>query len=325
METLKENKIKKVFKYLSDECFVAYLLVAIFIIAIIVSDDFLSATNITNLLRQCSLYGIIAIGTCTLLLSGNIDLSLGSQVGFAGVILAKMVVEAGINTYVAVVLTLIEAGHGLQQHVHLMVIRFRIPAMVITVAMQQAIRGVTYLLTDAYPISGLPENMAFFGRGYIGIIPFPVIVMFVLYVAAYILTMHTRTGRYFYTIGGNREAAYLAGINVKKNELLMFLMAGFLAGVVGVILTSRMMSGQPQGGLNFEFDALTAALIAGVKLDGGRCKVANVLLGAVFVGILNNIFNLVGMSLYWQQVTRAMALLFSVLFDKIKTGEKSKI
>lgn len=324
METLKENKIKKVFKYLSDECFVAYLLVAIFIIAIIVSDDFLSATNITNLLRQCSLYGIIAIGTCTLLLSGNIDLSLGSQVGFAGVILAKMVVEAGINTYVAVVLTLIAAVlvGGLNG---MMVIRFRIPAMVITVAMQQAIRGVTYLLTDAYPISGLPENMAFFGRGYIGIIPFPVIVMFVLYVAAYILTMHTRTGRYFYTIGGNREAAYLAGINVKKNELLMFLMAGFLAGVVGVILTSRMMSGQPQGGLNFEFDALTAALIAGVKLDGGRGKVANVLLGAVFVGILNNIFNLVGMSLYWQQVTRAMALLFSVLFDKIKTGEKSKI
>ena len=171
METLKENKIKKVFKYLSDECFVAYLLVAIFIIAIIVSDDFLSATNITNLLRQCSLYGIIAIGTCTLLLSGNIDLSLGSQVGFAGVILAKMVVEAGINTYVAVVLTLIAAVlvGGLNG---MMVIRFRIPAMVITVAMQQAIRGVTYLLTDAYPISGLPENMAFFGRGYIGIIPF---------------------------------------------------------------------------------------------------------------------------------------------------------
>lgn len=318
------KSVLKAFKSIADHCFVAYLLSGIFILAVCLSENFLKVSNITNLLRQSSLYGIVAIGTCTLLLSGNIDVSLGSQVGFAGVILAKLAVEAEIDPYLSMFLTLL-VGIGIGAINGLMIITFRIPALVITLGMQGALRGITYLLTDAYPISGIPTQLEFVGRGYVAGIPVPVIIMLVLYILAYILTEHTKTGRFFYSIGGNREAAYLAGISVKREEMKQFLIAGFLAAIVGIILTSRMMSGQPQGGLNYEFDALTACLIAGVSLAGGKGRIVNVLMGAIFIGIMNNIMTLTGMSYYWQQVARSVALLASVLFDKLKNGSKSKI
>jgi ribose/xylose/arabinose/galactoside ABC-type transport system permease subunit len=197
----------------------------------------------------------------------------------------------------------------------LLVAKRNIPPFVATLGTMGAVRGLTYVLTNAYPVSGLPKGIDFIGRGYVGPIPVPIIIMLVVYVLAYIVAEHTRVGRFIFAIGGNEEAAHLSGIKIDKYRIFAYMTSGGLAALSGIILVSRLASGQPNAGLNYEFEAITSAVVGGTSLSGGKGTILGVLFGALFISILLNGMVLLNISSYYQQMLKGIVLILAVMVD----------
>ena len=194
--------------------------------------------------------------------------------------------------------------------------------------MQYVARGMCYVVTNSYPITGIPESIGWVGRGYLqiagkDIIPWPVIFMIVVFVLVAFVASKTKFGRFVYSVGGNSEAAYLSGINDKWIKTFVFMIAGFAGALVSIILTSRLSSGQPVAGTGWEFKAVIACVMGGVSLSGGKGKPVGVALGAVFVGILENGMTLLNISSYVQQVVQGVVLVGAIAFDVYKTRRQA--
>lgn len=303
-------------------------LIALFILCLaisLLSDKFLTATNIWNVMRQISVNICISVGMTLVVLTAGIDLSIGSILALCGAITAGLL-KNGIeipssNLYIG--FTILGAlVAGLLTGIVLgwfngwTITKFKVPPFVATLAMLTIARGLTMLWTKGFPISSLGENFAWLGTGWFLGIPLPVWISGIIVFIAVIITNKTKLGRYIYAIGGNENAATLSGINIKKIKIAVYTIAGALAAVGGVLVTSRLDAAQPNAGIGYELDSIAAVVIGGTSLSGGRGSVLGTVLGAVIIGVLNNGLVLLNVSPFWQQVVKGFVILIAVIIDK---------
>lgn len=299
-----------------------YLGVYVFLLVMIVgmtliSDKFLTLSNILNILRQISVNAIIAFGMTYCILLGGIDLSVGAVICVGGVLCAK-VINTGANIYLGI-LAGIAVGVAAGLFNGLLVSRTGIPAFVVTLCSQSICNGMAYILTKGSPISCNNEKFTWFGNGYVAeIIPVPVIIMLVIFAITLFLLVRTSFGKHLYAIGGNRDCARYAGINIERDETICYVISGTLAGVAGVILAARMYSGQPNAGDGYELNAIAATVIGGASMTGGIGSVAGTILGALVIGIMNNGLNLMKAQYYYQTIAKGVVILAAVLLDTYK-------
>lgn len=283
------------------------------VIAGLLSDAFFTVNNIMNVLRQVSIIAIIASGMTLVILIAGIDLSVGAVMAFSGAILAG-VLTAGLPLPVALMAAL---GVGLLFGIFngFIVARFGVPSFIATLATMVIARGMTLVYTKGYPLVVSNEPFRFIGSGRIFGIPVPIIIMFVVFGLMYWMLKYTSFGRYIYAIGGNEETAVLAGINVKFIKVAVFGIAGLLSALSAVIYTSRLMSAQPTAGSGIELDAIAAVIIGGTSLAGGKGGVIGTLIGALIMGVLDNVLNLMNVSPFYQSIAKGLVILVAVLVD----------
>ncbi len=316
---LKNNFVIKHFlKYLGVYAF----LVVITVFMMIVSDKFLTMSNIINVLRQISVNAIIAFGMTYCILLGGIDLSVGAVICLSGVVVAKLI-DGGTNIYVSMLAgVLVGVASGAFNGI--LISSTGIAAFVITFCSQSICNGLAYVLTKGSPITCNVDSFTFFGNGYISFIPVPVVIMVIVFIIVLFLLSKTVFGKYIYAIGGNRDCAVYAGIKTKKIETLAYVLSGALAGLAGVILAARMYSGQPNAGDGYELNAIAAAVIGGTSMTGGIGSVGGTILGALIIGIMNNGLNLMKAQYYYQTIAKGVVILVAVLFDTYKRRLEAK-
>jgi ribose/xylose/arabinose/galactoside ABC-type transport system permease subunit len=282
----------------------------------IAKPNFLTVANLVNLVRQISINGILATGVTFVLLTGGVDLSLGSVVALAGVVAACFAhpdqsVFVGVLAGVAAG-TLCGAVNGW------VVARGRIAPFVVTLGMMTAARGLALLISGGKPVSNLSTAFTRIGGGDVVSVPVPIVIFFAVAVLAHIFLNNTRLGRYVYAAGGNRNAALASGVNVSGIKIIAYTLCGTLAGLAGVVLASRITTGQPNAGIGYELDAIAAVVIGGTSLNGGVGGVGGTILGALLIGVLNNGMDLLNVSSYYQQVLKGLIIVGAVWLDPNK-------
>lgn len=292
---------------------VAYSLIGLVLLCILVamlSDEFLTSANLSNVLRQVSINAIIAVGMTFVILSGGIDLSVGAVMALCMTTVAGAML-AGIPPWLAIPIAL---GMGLLCGAinGVLVAYARLPAIIVTLAMMEIPRGVALLYTGGYPLAGLPESYAFWGRGQVLGVQTPILIMLAVFVAAYIVLDHYPFGRYVYGIGGNEEAVRLSGIRAQRYKFLVYVLSGLTAAISGIVLSSRLMSGQPNAGEGFELDAIAAVVLGGTKITGGRGHILGTLVGALMLGVLSNGLNMMEVSPYMQRVLKGVIIILGI-------------
>ena len=278
----------------------------------LVTKTFLTPSNLINVMRQNSFAAIIAAGMTFVILTGGIDLSVGSVVALAGVLSADALMHGwGFGGAILVGL-LLGLAAGLVNG--LVITKARVPPFVVTLAMMLAIRGAAYKYTDAHTISGLPPVFDWLNQGLS-----TAFVMIAVFVASWVVLMRTPFGRHVYAIGGNRDAAWLAGIRVNRVLLIVYALCGLTAGLAGVLVVARLNAGYPRAGELFELDAIAAVVVGGTSLFGGRGSIWGTLAGAFFIGVLNNGMNLYNVSSYDQMIVKGLVLLAAASLDRWRT------
>lgn len=291
----------------------------------LMTENFMTADNFWNVMRQISVNVCISVGMTLVILTAGIDLSVGSVLALCGAIMAGLLKNGAsipsANLFIGftvfgVVITGLMAGSALGFVNGYAITKFKVPSFVATLAMLTMARGFTMLLTQGHPITGLGDSFGFLGTGWFLGIPMPVWISGTIVLMATILTSKTRFGRYVYAIGGNENAAKLSGIPISKIKMQVYALAGMLAAVGGLLVTSRLDSSQPNAGIGYELDAIAAVVIGGTSLSGGRGTILGTVLGALIIGVLNNGLVLLDVSPFWQQVIKGMVILFAVIIDK---------
>lgn len=291
----------------------------------LMSDKFLTIDNTWNVMRQISVNICISVGMTLIVLTAGIDLSVGSILALCGAVTAgllKFGVELpsqdlfiGFTILGAIIVGLL-LGIILGAFNGYTITKFKVPPFVATLAMLTIARGLTMLWTKGFPISNLGSNFAYIGTGWFLGIPLPVWISGVVVLVAVIITKKTALGRYIYAIGGNENASRLSGININKVKLIVYSIAGALAAVGGIMVTSRLDSAQPNAGISYELDSIAAVVIGGTSLSGGRGSIMGTVLGAIIIGVLNNGLVLLNVSPFWQQVVKGFVILLAVIIDK---------
>lgn len=299
------------------------LLAAILVLFSFLSPNFMTKNNIMNVLRQVSMIGIAGCGMIVVLLSGGLDLSIGAMVTFINVLCATMMVKGGMNPILACLLgvilaTILGTVNGI------LIARFNFLPFITTLCMQYVLRGCSYILTDSQPIYGFDEKFKVIGQGYFLGIPIPVIIMVILAIITGIFLRRTYTGRYFYYLGGNEEAAKLSGVNTGLMKMLAYTLTGFFTGIAAIVWLSRVNSGQPSTGLNFEFDVICALVLGGVSVAGGEGGILGAMIGVIAIGFLNNGMTMINLSEYHQMVVKGIVLLLAIAMDRVKRSMKQK-
>ncbi|MRX56476.1 ribose ABC transporter permease [Bacillus idriensis] len=314
-EGLSKRNNSHAIKHFFSEYGVFLALALLVIIISALNPSFLTLDNTMNLLRQVSINAILAIGMTYVILSRGIDLSVGSILAFSGIIAASFAGADSANMFLAITLGV---GSGLLLGLinGFTIAKFKVTPFIVTLGMMAVARGFTFIYSDGQPISNLDTNFLFIGSGQLAGIPFPVWVTIILFVIFNIILYKTPFGRHIYAIGGNEIAAIISGIKVNRAIIGIYGIMGLLAGVAGVILTSRVSAGLPQAGTAYELDAIAAVVIGGTSLMGGRGRLWGSLVGAIIIGVLNNGLDLLGVSSYWQQVIKGCIIVFAVMMDR---------
>ena len=285
-------------------------------IVAVINPRFLSVANILNVFRQSSINAVIAIGMTFVILTGGIDLSVGSILAFCGAVCAAML-SSGINPVISLLVALI-LGLFFGIVNGFLVSVMKLQAFIVTLVTMTFLRGATLVFTNGKPITvndggALFENI---GGGYLFNIPIPIYITLILFVAGHYILTNTRFGRYTYAIGGNEEATKLSGIKVNNIKIWIYGISGILSALAGIITTSRLFSAQPTAGTGYELDAIAAVVLGGTSLAGGVGKITGTALGAIIIGVLGNALNLLDVSSYYQMMIKAAVILIAVLIDK---------
>lgn len=293
-------------------------LVLFSIIISFMSDRFLTWSNMFNVFRQTSVNAIIAAGMTFVILTGGIDLSVGSTLAISGAVAAYLLAN-GSSAFVAVLAALgIGAAIGIANG--FIISKGKLQPFIVTLATMTVFRGATLVFTDGKPISaGYEANAEMFssiGNGYTLGIPNPILIMALIFAACYFMLKHTTIGRYVYSTGGNEEATQLSGVNVHRVKLFVYGMSGLMAAMGGIVITSRLASAQPTAGTGYELDAIAAVVLGGTSLAGGVGSVLGTIVGALIIGILNNALNLLNVTSYYQLLAKGLVILIAVLLDQ---------
>jgi ribose transport system permease protein len=283
----------------------------------VLSPYFLSTQNFLNLLLASSTIGIIAMVSTMLMVGGGLDLSVGSTVALIGVVISHGQYALGIWGAVAAglaVAVLIGLVNGL------IVTRVGISPLITTLGMLSVVRGLAFVFSGGLTEPVLDEAFGKLGRGFVGIVPIPVIALLIVTVAAYIVMRYTTYGRAMYAIGGNSEASHLAGLPIKRYQLIAYILSGLSAGVASVFLTSQLAAGAPQAASGLELSVVAAVILGGTSLAGGKGTIFGTLIGVLILGTLNNGMVLLSVSAYYQQVAQGLVLLLAVGLDQFRLG-----
>ena len=301
-------------------------LLSLILMAVILSTlspYFLTVNNIFNIGLQMAVIAIMAIGEMMVIISAGIDLSVGSVLALSGVTSTLMLVN-GMGIFLSVLVGVLTGT--LCGFINGVLVSFgRIPPFIATLGMMGIARGLALIITGGIPIFGLPDSFSFLGGGRIlNIIPFPVIIVVILALIGHFILAYTRFGRYTYAVGSNVEAAKLSGVNVKRYLTMIYTFGGILCGFAGVILASRLSTGQPTAGTGWELDVIAACVIGGASFSGGEGNIGGAMIGAMIIGVLRNGCNLLNISNFWQLVFIGSIIIFAVFIDqyrKHKMGE----
>lgn len=303
-------KLGKYFNQISILCIILILA----ILFTILNAAFITPDNLMNIVRQASVNIIMAMGVTFVMVSGEIDMSIGGVACLSG-ISAALMLKSGMNIALVIPLGLC-IGLAVGFVNGFVVTRFKLPSMIVTLAMMNITNGTASLLTSGTAVYGLPEGFSFLGRGYVGIFPFQVVVMVVIVAAAWVILSKCLFGRYAYAIGGNETVTRLAGVKVVHFKIAYFMICSVLASLAGMILTSRLMAGQPSLAGNSMMDIMTAVVIGGAMGSGGG--VVGSLLGALLLTIVANGLTINGINSFWQMIITAVILLMVIIVRKIK-------
>ena len=296
-----------------------FVILAIFIVVFsALNTQFLTPGNLLNILRQISMFGIVVVGYTMVMISGGCDMSVGGQLALCGMFAATLNVTYGLPTFVVVILTLMLGAlfgliNGLLMNV------FNIMPLIVTLGTMLFFQGASYIISGGVAIFGLSDSFKFIGQGYLGFVPLPIVML------GYIVLHKTYFGRQIYAMGGNPEAARLAGVNIKKYRLAVFTITGILAAVAGIIMAARTGSAQPSAGASYPFDCMTAVVLGGVSFAGGSGSMLGAMMGVIIIGVLNNGMQLVGMDSNMINCVKGIVLLIAIGIDSVqRTGKKAK-
>lgn len=300
------------------------IVVAFFVICLILAlttPKFLTLSNLTIVVTQVSINALLAFGVTFVIITGGIDLSIGSTVAVTGVVAASF---AHPDTYpVAVPLAVgLLAGLGLGAFNGLVITKSKVPPFIVTLGTMTMGRGLALILSKGRPISNLSDSFNFIGGGNIGGIPTPILILIVLFVICSILLKKTVLGRYMYAVGGNPQAAEASGIHLNKIKMVVYTLCGGLAALAGILLTSRITTGQPNAGAGFELDAIAAAIIGGTSTSGGTGTMTGTLIGALLIGVISNGLDLLNVTSYYQQVVMGIIIIGAVVLDSLNQNKR---
>ena len=307
--------------------FQSFLALALMVMALgLASPNFLTVDNTMNVLRQISINLCLSLGMTLVILSGGIDLSVGSVLALAGAVAAGLL-KNGLAlphfnllvqfTVPGAIVAGIAVGLAVGWANGLAVTRFRLPPFVATLGMLSIARGLTMLWTGGFPITGLGDAFGRLGTGRALGVPMPVWISAALVAVFIAVTRRTTFGRHVYAVGGNERAATLSGLAVPRIKLLVYTLGGGLAAVAGVLVTARLDSATPNAGIGYELDSIAAVVIGGTSLSGGRGSILGTVLGCLIIGVLNNGLFLLDVSPFWQQVVKGFVILAAVALDKM--------
>lgn len=318
MNTNENVKRKFEYKELLSKLGPLLALIVLIIFVSVLSPSFLSLTNLMNLMRQVSTNALIAFGMTFVIITGGIDLSVGSTLALSSAIMAGMIVN-GIDPLIAMTVSLI-AGFILGAVNGLLITKGKLVPFIATLATMTIYRGATLVLTDGKPITGLDETFIFqfMGRGYFLGIPFPIVITLVVFALLFVLLHKMSFGRKTFAIGGNEKASFIAGVKSNKIKIFVYSISGVLASLAGIILTSRLNSAQPTAGESYEMDAIASVVLGGTSMSGGKGRIFGTLIGALIIGTLNNGLNLLGVSTFYQQIVKGIVIIIAVLIDRRK-------
>jgi len=297
------------------------ILIAFLVLIIIISfitPRFMSWQNIINVFRQSSIVGIMAIGATFVIIGGGFDISVGSLLALT----AAMVVgfQSSMHWFFAVILV-IGVGAAFGALNGFLSAKIHIPPIIATLGTMTIIRGIVYMYTGGYPLYVDSKGFSFIGNGYVGPIPFPIILLLLLVALGQFVLVKTRFGRYTCAIGGNKEAARLSGVKVDLYMIMTFVVGGMMAAVSGIVYASRLLSVTPLAGQGYELDAIASAVIGGTSVSGGEGSVVRTLVGALLLTMITNAFNLMGINLYVQYVFKGLVILAAVGFDSFSKAQ----
>lgn len=309
------NSIKKQFKENQNLGTIAALIILIVFVSVL-NPAFLQVNNLLNLMRQLIINGFIALGMTFVILTGGIDLSVGSTLAFTSAIFAGLL-QNGMNTGLAIVITL-ALGLCLGLLNGLLITKGKLAPFIVTLATMTIFRGLTLVYMDGRPISGPKDNFAFqfLGKGQVFGIPFQVILFLIVYIVLSTLLNKTSHGRKIFAVGGNEKASFISGIKIDKVKVLVYVISALMAVVSGLVLTSRLNSAQPTAGSAYEMDAIAAVVLGGTSMTGGSGSLTGTLIGILILGVLNNGLNLLGVSSFYQQIVKGVVILIAVLIDR---------
>lgn len=291
-----------------------FIVIGLGVILSFISSNFLTVTNLLNVVRQIAVNGILAIGMTIVCLTGGIDLSVGSIVAFSGIIAAGLLRDTSYPIIV-IVLAAIVVGAVCGLYNGYFVAYWNAAPFVVTLSMMTIARGLTYVYSDGRPISNLRTEFLTIGKGSIAGIPIPTLILAIVFILGSIMLSKLKFGRYVYAVGGNENAAMVSGINVKRIKMMVYVLSGIACGIAAIILTARVSAGLPQAGESYELDAIAATVIGGTSLSGGRGRLWGTIVGAVLLGIVNNGLDLLNVSSFYQQIVKGLIILGAILID----------
>ena len=293
-------------------------LILLVVVISIMNSAFLDLSNLLNLLRQVSINGLIAFGMTFVILTGGIDLSVGSILALSSAFTA-ILITSGLDPIVALIVGVL-GGFLLGVFNGVLVTFGSMAPFIATLATMTIFRGLTLVVTDGNPITNLGDSYMFqlFGKGYFFGIPVPAVTMIIVFIVLAIILQKTTFGRHTYAIGGNEIASKISGIKVNRVKILIYGISGLMSALAGAILTSRLNSAQPTAGTSYELDAIAAVVLGGTSLTGGKGRIVGTLIGVLIIGVLNNGLNLLGVSSFYQQVVKGIVILIAVLIDRKK-------
>ena len=321
--TMKKNMLRRIpfAQFVRENMGILIGLLLLCIILAIQSPVFLSKNNILNVLRQVATNLYIACAMTMIIILGGIDLSVGSIIALSGVVTGGMIAFDGAPLVVAVACGLL-VGLVVGGFNGFVVSTTTIPPFIVTLATMNIARGAAYVYTGGQPIRVMSDSFNFMGAGYLGEIPMPIIYLVIIVLVSLFIMDKSKLGRHIYAVGGNHKAALFSGIKTKRVTFFAYIFSGLMSAIAGIVLASRMFSGQPTAGQGAEMDAIAAVVLGGTSMSGGSGKIGGTVIGALVIGVLSNGLNLMGINSFWQYIVKGIVILIAVYVDYIKKGKK---